>query len=640
MPCTRASALQPADDVDRARVAFRQRLQVDHHAPAVEGRVHPVDADERRQARDRRILQHHACERLLALGHGAERYALIGLGDAEDGTGVLDRKEALRHREVEHGGERQRTDRHQQGERLVPQNPVEHHAVAMDGAVEQPLARAVEAALLVLRRVLEQARAHHRRERERDHARDENRHREGHCKLPEQASHHIAHEQQRDQHRHQRDGERDDGEGDLLRALECCLQRPVAALEIARDVLDHDDGIVHHEAGCDHQRHQREIVDGKTGEIHEAERADQRQRHRHARNQGGAQVAQEKKDHQHHQADGEGELDLHVAHRGADGDGAIGQNGHVDGGRERSGELRQLALDTVDDLDHIGAGLALNVDDDRRHVVDPGGEAHVLRVLGDLGHIGQEYRRAVAVGDHHRAVLLGRAQLIVGVDHVGSARRIDIALRALDVGRDDRAAQVLQVEPIGGKRLGVRLHAHGGSLAARKRDQANAGHLRDLLRKPRIGEVLDLRQRQHGRRQPQRQDRRIGRIDLAVHGRGRQIIRQQVGSGIDCGLHALLGHVERHFEVELQGDHRGAAGAGRRHLLEPRDLAELTLQRRGDRRGKHLGAPAGIEGEDLDGGIVDVGQRRGGELTVCHDPRQQYGDHQQRGRHRPQDEKS
>ena len=65
--------LQPADDVDGARVALVERLQVDQDAAAVERRVRAVDADERREALDRRVFQQHVGERLLPLGHRGER---------------------------------------------------------------------------------------------------------------------------------------------------------------------------------------------------------------------------------------------------------------------------------------------------------------------------------------------------------------------------------------------------------------------------------------------------------------------------------------------------------------------------------------------------------------------------------------
>ena len=59
-------------------------------------------------------------------------------------------------------------------------------------------------------------------------------------------------------------------------------------------------------------------------------------------------------------------------------------------------QLRQQLLDAVDHLDHVGAGLALDVEDDRRHLVHPRGEAHVLRAVDHVGDVGEADRRAVA----------------------------------------------------------------------------------------------------------------------------------------------------------------------------------------------------------------------------------------------------
>ena len=50
-------------------------------------------------------------------------------------------------------------------------------------------------------------------------------------------------------------------------------------------------------------------------------------------------------------------------------------------------QLRQQRLDAVDDLDHVRAGLALDVDDDRRDLVRPGGEADVLRAVDHVGDV-------------------------------------------------------------------------------------------------------------------------------------------------------------------------------------------------------------------------------------------------------------
>jgi len=45
--------------------------------------------------------------------------------------------------------------------------------------------------------------------------------------------------------------------------------------QVAGDVLNHDDGIVHYKARRDGERHQGEVVDAEPGQIHHAKCANQ-----------------------------------------------------------------------------------------------------------------------------------------------------------------------------------------------------------------------------------------------------------------------------------------------------------------------------------------------------------------------------
>ncbi len=104
--------------------------------------------------------------------------------------------------------------------------------------------------------------------------------------------------------------------------------------QMAGDVLHHHDGIVHHEAAGDGQRHQRKVVEGKAAEIHHREGPDQGDGNRNGRDQSCVDVAQEKEDdqnHQHHRDD-EGALD--IGDRSADGQGAVENGDQVLAARE------------------------------------------------------------------------------------------------------------------------------------------------------------------------------------------------------------------------------------------------------------------------------------------------------------------
>ena len=126
---------------------------------------------------------------------------------------------------------------------------------------------------------------------------------------------------------------------------------------MALDVLEHDDGVVDHEAHGDGQRHQGQVVQAVAERVHHAEGADERHGQGDARDQGRAQVAQEGEDHQDDQDDGQDQGELDVGERGPDGLGPVAQDLDADRGGNGRLELRQGGLDPVHGLDDVGARL-------------------------------------------------------------------------------------------------------------------------------------------------------------------------------------------------------------------------------------------------------------------------------------------
>ena len=244
-------------------------------------------------------------------------------------------------------------------------------------------------------------------------------------------------------------GQRQNRKADLLGTLERGLQGRVAVLDVAHDVFDHDDGVVDDEAGGDGERHERQVVQAVTEQIHDAESADDGQRHGDAGNHRGRKRAKKEKNYHHDQSDGEHQLELHVLDGSADGVGAVGQYGNIHRGGQRALELGQERLYAVDHGDDVGAGLALNVDDDRRRLIGPGSELVVLYTVDHCRDIGEPHRRAVTVGDDRRSVLTARQQLIVGADGISLMSAVEITFGLIDVRLGDAAAQSFQRETIG-----------------------------------------------------------------------------------------------------------------------------------------------------------------------------------------------
>src|SRR4029077_12149983 len=144
-----------------------------------------------------------------------------------------------------------------------------------------------------------------------------------------------------------------------------------------------------------------------------------------SRDNGCPEITQEYENHHHHQRDGEQQRELHVVDRSTDGLGAIGNDIDLDGGGYRRLEHRQHRLDATHRLDDVGPGLALDRQDDRPLLVEPGGNQLVLPGTDGAADIAYADRRPVAIGDDQVGVLVGLEQLIVGIEREGLARAVE-----------------------------------------------------------------------------------------------------------------------------------------------------------------------------------------------------------------------
>ena len=202
----------------------------------------------------------------------------------------------------------------------MAQDEVQGAVVGAIHAVEKFLRQRVDAGMLLARAMpLHETAAQHRRERERHEPGDQHRHRNRHGEFVQQTSDNSAHEQHRDEHGRERQGHGNDGESDFLRALPRRFERRITRFDVAHDVFQHDNGVVHDETDTKRQRHERKVVEAVTEQIHHRERPDERHRHRQAGDDRGREIAQEQEDHHHDQSDGQFKREFHIVHRCADG---------------------------------------------------------------------------------------------------------------------------------------------------------------------------------------------------------------------------------------------------------------------------------------------------------------------------------
>ena len=372
----------------------------------------------------------------------------------------------------------------------------------------------------------ENARAQHGRERQRHEARNQNGDRNGHREFAEDAPDHPAHEQHGNEDGDERQGDRDDREADLARALQRRLEGLHAFLDMAHDVLEHDDGVVDDEADRQRDGEQRYVVDRIAEHVHEGESADQRDRQGERGDQRRRQRLQEQKDDEDDEHDRDGERLLHVVHGIADRFGTIVDDRDVDGGGKLRLVARQVGLDLIDHLDRVGVGLAIDGENDRALVAEPGGDLVIVDAVLDVGDLVETHRRAVAPGDDQRAVGVGLLELAGRLDRdVLALAELD-ADRRVGIGGRDLFRDFVDGDVARGGLFGIDLHAHGEFLLTEDQHLRDAGDLRNLLREILLGVIVRHVKRQLGRAHRDEHDRDVGRIDLAEGGRRRKIRRQ------------------------------------------------------------------------------------------------------------------
>ncbi len=171
-----------------------------------------------------------------------------------------------------------------------------------------------------------------------------------------------------------------------------------ALFDIMGGALDHDDGVVDHDADREHDRKQGRDIDGETERGHRGEGADDRDRHGGRRYQHRAPVLQE---YQDHDEDEETRLDQCLVD-------FMDRFRHELGGVERRGighilrkRLRQgchLVLDGMLDLQRVGAGRLKHADAGGRLVVERKYLAVGLRTKLDPADVANAGDVAVTAG--------------------------------------------------------------------------------------------------------------------------------------------------------------------------------------------------------------------------------------------------
>ncbi len=341
----------------------------------------------------------------------------------------------------------------------MPQRGLQQRRVALGDGVEASLQYLEDRPMLVGHP--QHFGAEHRRQRQGDESRNHHGAGDRDPELAQQASGRAAQEPEGREHRHQRDRRRDHGKADLVGAVDRgLLRRLVQLLLVPVRILEHDDGVVHHDADGDREREQREVVDREAEEIHDGERRHDRRRNREAGDHGRSQVPQEHEYDQHDQDRRDQERQTCIVDRVRDEHGPIERGFELDARRQRLLNAGDRLADALRHVDQVRLRLPDHTDGDRRNPIVAKYRASVLGPKLDVCNILELHDLPALTRHDHLPEFPRRLQLAQRPDRELPPRRLDAAGGNLDVARDDRAFHVLHGEASCRQLVGLYPRAH------------------------------------------------------------------------------------------------------------------------------------------------------------------------------------
>ncbi|MND68072.1 hypothetical protein D3C80_595100 [compost metagenome] len=381
--------------------------------------------------------------------------------------------------------------------------------------------------------------------------------------------------------------------------------------------------------------------------MHHGKGTDQRNRHRHQRNDRGAPGLQEQDHHQHHQAHrfqqrGDHRLDGCGDELGrVEDDAVVHAFGHV---------LLQLGhhlAHFVADGHGVGARRLQHEQRRRRLVVQQRAGGILGAAQLDPGDIAQAGHRAVGIGAHDDvAEFLGIPQAALHADgHLGSdvvqgRAGADDARRGLQVLLADRRHHVARRQAALVELLRVQPDAHGVLPCPAHLDVANALDARQTVAHIEDGVVVQVAHVIAAVRRYQVYDQRQVRRGLhRGHAKAAHLLGQaRLGLG-HAVLHQLLGQVRVHAQAEGDGQGQQAVGGGlAAHVEHVLDAVDGFLQGHGHGLGDHLRAGAGEARRDHDRGRHHFRVLGNRQLRNGHQAAHQQQDGEDGGEDRPVDE--
>ena len=210
------------------------------------------------------------------------------------------------------------------------------------------------------------------------------------------------------------------------------------------DVLQHHDGIIHHQSGGNDQRHQRQVVQRKAQQVHDRKAADQRHRYGKGGNHRRPTVAQKQQHHHDHQRGGYQQRALGLAQGGLDHRRAVHRHMQLGRGWQHCLQRRQFLADGGNGFDDVGVGLAVDDQQHRLLIVEKAAVVAVFHIVADPRHIAQAQDGTVLFADDQRRIVPGLVQLVVGLDLPVAIALLHLSIGALQVSTGNGLPNLVQ----------------------------------------------------------------------------------------------------------------------------------------------------------------------------------------------------
>ena len=258
----------------------------------------------------------------------------------------------------------------------------------------------------------EKCRAHHGRERQRDDSGHGHRAGQGECELGEQGAGEAALKADRHVHCDQHHRHGNDRAAELARCNQRGIERPaMLRLHMPVNILDHDDGVIDHQADGQHQRQQRQEIDRVSQRQHHEEGADQRQRHGNDGDDDGAQASQEEEDDEGHDDERFRQRFHDLDDGGVDELGGVVDDFTDDPGWQLRLDFGERFADALRDRQDIGLRRHLDAKEYRPLAAERDVQIVVLGAECDLGDIFEPHDRVAHLLDRQLPKLLDRMQI-------------------------------------------------------------------------------------------------------------------------------------------------------------------------------------------------------------------------------------